>query len=612
MELTRAQQFLAQVGWPNRPSGVDNAAVQTCPLCANTNYKFAVHIGGEKDGLWQCVVCKESGNLYQLKERVGLSSANVVSIKDASSAKVTASAFPDLKAMHWRLTNDPSMADVLKYLTEERKFSLEVIKEFQLGCDASGEVKYYVIPYLDAANNPIFYKKRSVPPAPKGFKSPQGHEAPLYNERVIVPGMEELVILEGEADVLALLSQGYRNVVGVPGAGVKKAAWLEKLDRCAPKNIYLCYDNDKAGQEGAREMASRVGIDKAKNILLPQFPVPLPDSGVKPGKDLNEFFAVGRTLEDFNVLKESAVPFDVEGVYNVATLLQELEDDIEKKGLAPTYDTPWPSLTKRVGGFEPGDLVGIMAEGKVGKTTMALNMLDYYAEQGHQSLLFCVEMSPKRMVRKWVAMKTLTDDVAGASSITKETIHKALLMGADMPGDLLFGYSRSMRPEDIFATIRSSVRRYGIKVLCFDNLQLLVRSIEHSSTETSKLVQMFKEVAMELNILLILIIQPNRVGEGQIVAARNAMGSSAIEKAVDCMICAHRQRVAQVKQADFNGYLESDDTFEPHMLVRVDLSRYSSGGCTTLYIDGAKSKVREITPDLLKTLNQEHTQLVAA
>ncbi len=106
-----------------------------------------------------------------------------------------------------------------------------------------------------------------------------------------------------------------------------------------------------------------------------------------------------------------------------------------------------------------------------------------------------------------------------------------------------------------------------------------------------------KGLAMELKIVILLIIQPKRVEDGQIAAARHANGSSAIEKDVDAMICLHRNRTAQIKAADFKGFMESDENFEPQMLVRVDLSRYSAGGTCTLMMDGKTSTVREMTKD---------------
>ncbi len=70
-------------------------------------------------------------------------------------------------------------------------------------------------------------------------------------------------------------------------------------------------------------------------------------------------------------------------------------------------------LNIRLGGVEFGDLVAISAEGKVGKTTMALNWLDYYVRSyGHNCLMFCLEMPPKRLAR--YSFVTGTDDTPGA------------------------------------------------------------------------------------------------------------------------------------------------------------------------------------------------------
>lgn len=64
---------MAQLSWATRPSGNgENVAVQMCPFCSNTNWKFFVHVGGEKDGLFSCKVCSEQGNFYTLREKLGI------------------------------------------------------------------------------------------------------------------------------------------------------------------------------------------------------------------------------------------------------------------------------------------------------------------------------------------------------------------------------------------------------------------------------------------------------------------------------------------------------------------------------------------------------------
>jgi hypothetical protein len=60
------------------------------------------------------------------------------------------------------------------------------------------------------------------------------------------------------------------------------------------------------------------------------------------------------------------------------------------------------------------------------------------------------------------------------------------------------------------------------------------------------------------------------------------------------MICLHRKRVGKISDREFNGFMDTEENFEPHLLVRVDLSRFSPGGVCTLWMDGARSTVREM------------------
>ncbi len=72
-EQTKTELLMAQLSWATRPSGNgENVAVQMCPFCSNTNWKFFVHVGGEKDGLFSCKVCSEQGNFYTLREKLGI------------------------------------------------------------------------------------------------------------------------------------------------------------------------------------------------------------------------------------------------------------------------------------------------------------------------------------------------------------------------------------------------------------------------------------------------------------------------------------------------------------------------------------------------------------
>ena len=77
-----------------------------------------------------------------------------------------------------------------------------------------------------------------------------------------------------------------------------------------------------------------------------------------------------------------------------------------KDDLAPTYVSQYPELNRLVG-FEDGDIIDIVAPGKIGKTTFGLNLMDHMvATYGEDGLVVCLEMTQARLARKWVSIVT--------------------------------------------------------------------------------------------------------------------------------------------------------------------------------------------------------------
>ena len=328
-----------------------------------------------------------------------------------------ATQLPDVHQAQNNLKADHAALD---YLIRQRNFSAAVIEKYRLGVEEKYGKRWLVIPYYEHGSL-VFVKYRTLPPAQKEFRSSHGRDVPLYNSDALVEGLKEIYFVEGEGDCLSMLSMGIENVVAIPGANMKKATWIKKLDEINPERIYLLYDSDKVGQKAAREMATKLGLEKCYNIALPPFTV-----DGKSGKDINEWFRASNTLKQFEELRDAAKPFDVTGISTLMSALEEVELDMQGLELnqKAALDTPWENLNIRLGGVEFGDLVGFSAEGKVGKTTMALNWLDYYVRSyGHNCLMFCLEMPPKRLARKWASFVTGTDDTPGRSQLTRETLH---------------------------------------------------------------------------------------------------------------------------------------------------------------------------------------------
>ena len=596
VEGSRAIEYLQQKGWSFSVNG-QQQAVLDCPICSKPGHFYM----NTTNGCWDCKVCGRTGNIKTLRMELGDPIPGVVSMNDATHTAAAQKPLPDVEATHRALLDND---DAMLYLLNERGWSQEAIAKMKLGLGTFSGKDWLLFHYVNGGKH-VYTKARTLPPNKKEFHGSTGRENPLFNADAIHPDAEYLILVEGEGDCMAVLSLGEKNVVGVPGANMKKAAWLDRLDvwwearNGKSRQVYVLYDNDKVGQEAAEEITKRIGIERVLLCTIPKFT----KGDGTDGKDINEWTTTPAAWQSkgaenvqaaFAELLKSARPLEIKGVMDIGSALDSLEDDINRRGTASApLGSPWASVNEVLGGVEYGDVIGIIAEGKVGKTTFALDWADWFVDVKKIPTLFlCFEMPQRRVARKWVSFVTRTPD----DQMSVEAIQRARDILSMREADFVLGYTSAQDQEKVFDLIRSCVRRYGIKVLVLDNLQLMVREVQHAAQATSVLSKRIKDLAMELGILILLIVQPKRVEANEIVAARHSAGSSAIEKDLDCMICLHRGRVGVIKASDFQGFVEERENFSPYLLARVDLSRYSSGGATTLYMEGSMSLIREMTP----------------
>ena len=623
LEKSAAMQMIISQGWNFNPPTGGQVAVEKCPFCEKLDFKFYIACSdpaeSSRDGLYFCHRCQATGNLRTLQEKLGLRIAGVDSRSEwAGKGKDKPDDLPNAELCHAALLSD---ADAMDYLLNVRGFTKEIVERQKLGLKdkvyfkKAGETRALVIPYLSIEGNVTFAKFRSLPPAEKDFTCPHGWEAGLYNAPALNDECKEIIMVEGEADTLSLMSHGIDNVVGVPGASVKKAEWIEALDRISPV-VYILYDSDQAGTKGSQELASRVGLEKCLKISLPK--------GVK---DINEFFQKGGTVEGFETLKKHAVLFDVTGVTSSKDALSQLEDELNGKvDLAPTYTTQWPELNKLVG-FEDGDIIDIVAPEKVGKTTFGLNLLDHMVKTyGESGLLVCLEMTQSRLARKWISLVTGFEDTITAPGSDeskaklielKASIVKAREIQWGRAADLYFAYPQLVKePEDIFKLMRDCIRRYGVKWIMFDNVQRLcddtLKNMGHRTVHMSQISKGLAKLAKDYRIKMIRILQPKRIEKGQIITTNDVDGSSQVAKDCDSMLTMWRSVIGEMKKSEYEeeavGFAETTQSFDPKTKFTVGLSRYSSGGSCYLFYDGARSQLRSYSDEQKAQLNANMAQ----
>lgn len=618
-------QFITSQGWNWQQSDAANLRLDSCPYCGATEvghgpFLIEVHGGDDtqknRDGLHLCHRCGKSGRLYDLKQHLGMVVSGVTSTKDWSASEKRVDALPDIDACHQALLED---ADALDYLMNGRGFSRDIIVQQKIGLvqrryfREAGEVRAIVYPYL-VNGNCIFVHYRTLPTmplsenkVPKAFSSPSGWDAQLYNGEVLREGIKDLILVEGEANCIAAMDHGVTHIAGVPGANFKRADWIDTLDKLGLEKITICYDKDKAGQRAAQDLAKRIGIDKCRRVDLPDFTVTTDEGKVRKGKDLNEWFVSGGgDAEQFGALIEEAKLFDVDGVASSHDAVQEFLDDLAgRESLEPKYKTKWANFNRMVG-FEDGDVIDILAEEKVGKTTFAMNLVEHMVDTyGEDGIIICLEMTRARLARKWVSHKAQIADNIPKSAEEAQELAAAFKRAipplqqhtANRPGQLYFCLPTYKTDDDLYTLIRDCIRRYGVKWIVIDNLQrwadTAMRGRRNRVEHLSEISKVTSQIAKEFGVQMVRILQPHRVTG--MVTTSNVDGASQIAKDCDCMLTLHRNKIGQLTADQFETavHVEQEASFDDKMLVTVGLSRYSFGGYVTLMYDGARSTVNE-------------------
>jgi DNA primase len=180
------------------------------------------------------------------------------------------------------------------YLRRERGIADEVIDLHCLGWNG----QRVTIPITNREGQVVAFKFAKDPAdattSPKMLATP-GARAELYGWERVLAKPERIIICEGEFDRLVLESRGFAAVTSTGGALTFRREWGPYFDPIP--SIYVCFDNDDAGREGAQRVAK----------VIPCAPIVRLPEEVGEGGDVTDFFVrLGRGRDEFERLLDAA------------------------------------------------------------------------------------------------------------------------------------------------------------------------------------------------------------------------------------------------------------------------------------------------------------------
>jgi len=280
-------------------------------------------------GQYFCHKCGEKGGINGLREALGISAESLPRQSKGSNSSVSKLA----NKYHKQLP-----LNIREWLKNSRLLLEEDIDDFELGYGEFYGKNWLTIPVRDTAGNTLFMKLRQDPflpsDGPKYMST--GGEAAIFNAAVLKDKPDQLIICEGEFDCLVLHAFGIPAISSTAGARTFKDEWIEQLSFV--RHLYVCFDNDDAGQQGASELIEKLGSAlPSTSVMQISLPEEVGDHG-----DITDYFKLpyadpSDLFEKYATLRNGPKPIDTSLFEEISTnelasiLDLTIKHDVENK-----------------------------------------------------------------------------------------------------------------------------------------------------------------------------------------------------------------------------------------------------------------------------------------
>lgn len=314
-----------------------------------------------------------------------------------------------------------SQTDYLK----NRGLSDAIIDRFKLGYDTNfsrgtGGARWQAV--IIPTTKYSFTARNTAAEVDKKDRIRKAGGSVLFNTRAFNSG-KPVFIVEGEIDALSILEVGGEAAaLGSTANYHKLAEYLKKRDIKTPL-IILALDNDADGKATTENLIKELGgFDKCR--VIPQYDI------YGQYKDANEMLVNDREALTAAVTGAYAImeqeKEQIKAEYsknNAKSYAQNFLAEMRKPENTVFYPTGFSGLDELLDGGLYNGLYCVGAISSLGKTTFCLQIIDQIAQQGHDVLVFSLEMARYELMAKSISRLSynISMELHGSSRCAKTT-----------------------------------------------------------------------------------------------------------------------------------------------------------------------------------------------
>jgi replicative DNA helicase len=238
-------------------------------------------------------------------------------------------------------------------------------------------------------------------------------------------------------------------------------------------------------------------------------------------------------------------------------VLHEVFEMIESRGQRG-LETGFIELDEMLNGLQNGEMVIVAARPSMGKTALAMNIIEHVAADNVlPCAIFSLEMSKQQLAQRMLCSRGQIDahKLRKGMLQSHEYQHLANVVGELAKAPIWVDDSPGLTPLELRAKARRLKLQHDVKCIMLDYMQLMDNpGQENRQQQISEISRAIKSVARELKIPVIALSQLNRASEGR-DGHRPRMSdlreSGSIEQDADVIMLLHREDYYKMGEADF-------------------------------------------------------------
>ncbi len=207
-------------------------------------------------------------------------------------------------------------------------------------------------------------------------------------------------------------------------------------------------------------------------------------------------------------------------------------------------------LDNLTSGLQRGEMIIIAARPSVGKTSFAMNMIEYVGiDREKPCAVFSLEMSKQQLAQRMLCSRSGVDSHKLRRGMLSKQDRDRLsyAVGELAKGQVFIDDTPGLTLMDLRTKARRLKLQYNIELICLDYLQLMEAPgrADNRQQEIATISRGVKALARELNVPILCLSQLNRASESEQRLPRTSdlRESGSIEQDADVVMLLHREAV---------------------------------------------------------------------